>query len=157
MGTYYALGIVKHFTAKSDQAISPAIWNVYLDERIDIQLYTLRMNGAEIHGELKMEVFEDNIEDFYNKLVEITDNEKISIYFEDSGKNMEQYQSWVTEMTVKQYDPNITLTAELAILFIEGKVLVEEFSIEPKLINWLFRHVNLANPLVGCVMCDIVG
>lgn len=60
-------------------------------------------------------------------------------------------------MTVKEHSPHITLSAEFAILFIEGKVAVEEFSIEPNLMNWLFRHVDLSNPLSGCIMTDIVG
>ena len=42
-------------------------------------------------------------------------------------------------------------------LFIEGKVLAEEFYTEPHLINWLFRHSNIQNKLAGCVISDIVG
>lgn len=35
------------------------------------------------------------------------------------------------------------------------KVLVEEFSIEPKLINWLFRHANLDNCLAGAIISTV--
>jgi hypothetical protein len=49
--------------------------------------------------------------------------------------DIEQYQGWVTKMSVKQHDTHITITADIAILFIEGKVLLEKFSIEMKLIN----------------------
>ena len=128
-----------------------------MNERLDMEQYTLNFRGNAVEGELKKEVFEKNIEDFYNKLVNITNNEQISLYFEDSGTDVEKYQDWVTGMTVKEHSPLITLSAEFAILFIEGKVSIEVFSIEPILMNWLFRHVDLSNPLSGCIMTDIVG
>ncbi|MCI1763677.1 hypothetical protein [Heyndrickxia oleronia] len=59
---------------------------------------------------------------------------------------MEKYQDWVTRMTLQEYNSNILLSAEFAILYIEGKVIIEEFNNEPKLINWLFRHSDLSNP-----------
>jgi len=60
-------------------------------------------------------------------------------------------------MTFKYHNTQITIAAEIAVLFIEGKVLVEEFSYEPKIVNWLFRHSNISNPLTGCVMSDVLG
>lgn len=42
-------------------------------------------------------------------------------------------------------------------LFIEGKVMAEEFKIEPKIMNWLFRHANIPNQLTGCVMSGVTG
>ncbi len=54
-------------------------------------------------------------------------------------------------------DTRITITAEIAILFIQGKVFVEEFSFEPKIINWLFRHIDISNSLAGCVMSDVLS
>jgi hypothetical protein len=42
-------------------------------------------------------------------------------------------------------------------LFIEGKVGAEEFEIEPLLLNWLFRHSSLENPLAGAVVSIILG
>lgn len=157
MGTYYALGIVKKFTAKSTQALSQTDWKKHLNERLDMEQYSINFRDNAVEGEMKKEVFEKNIEDFYHKLVKITNNEQIAIYFEDSGTDMEKYQDWVTVMTVKEHSPNISLRAEFAILFIEGKVIAEEFSFEPQLMNWLFRHVDLSNPLSGCIMADIVG
>lgn len=157
MGTFYALGVVKKFTAKSNQTLNEANWKEHLNERLDMEQYTINFRGNAIEGELKKEVFENNIEDFYNKLITITNYKPISIYFEDSGADVEKYQHWVTGMTVNEHSPQITLSAEFAILFIEGKVSVEAFSIEPSLMNWLFRHVDLSNPLSGCIMTDIVG
>lgn len=157
MGTFYALGVVKKFIAKSNQTLNESNWKEILNERLDMEQYTINFRDNAIEGELKKEVFEKNIEDFYKKLVTITNNERISIYFEDSGTDIEKYQHWVTGMTVKEHCLQITLTAEFAILFIEGKVSVEEFSIEPYLMNWLFRHVDLSNPLSGCILTDIVG
>ncbi|TMN21850.1 hypothetical protein [Lentibacillus cibarius] len=157
MGTYYALGIVKKFTAKSNQELSEANWEDHMNERLDIDQYAVSVKDNVIEGVLKEKVFRENIEDLYNKLVQITNDRQVSVYLEDSGTDIEQYQTWRTGMTIKEYDSNITLTVELVILFIEGKVIVEEFSIEPKLINWLFRHASLSNPLAGCIMSDIVG
>lgn len=75
-----------------------------------------------------------------------TIHDRISYYFESSGTDMEKYQDWVTRMTLQEYNSNILLSAEFAILYIEGKVIIEEFNNEPKLINWLFRHSDLSNP-----------
>lgn len=157
MGTYYALGIVKNFTAKSNQALSQIDWKIHLTEKLDIEQYSINFRDNTVEGELKKEVFVENIEDFYHKLVKITNNEQIANYFEDSGIDIEKYQDWITVMTVKEHSPNISLRAEFAILFIEGKVIAKEFSFEPQLMNWLFRHVDLSNPLSGCIMTDIAG
>ena len=51
---------------------------------------------------------------------------------------------------------SIKLSTSMALLFIEGKVSVESFNIDPKLINWLFRHSDISNKLSGCVISDIV-
>lgn len=157
MASFYALGVVKKFTAKSNQILSEAEWKKQLNERLDTEQYTVNFMDNIVKGELKQGVFKNNIEDFYNKLFQITNDKRVSLYFEDSGTVVEQYQYWNTGMTISEYDPNIFLSADLAVLFIEGKVLVEEFNIEPKLINWLFRHVDLSNPLGGCIITDIVS
>ncbi|WP_050632259.1 hypothetical protein [Bacillus andreraoultii] len=157
MGTYYAIGVVKKFTTKSNQVLSEADWKDHLNERLDTEQYSIKFEDTSVEGVLKNLVFENNIEDFYNKLVNITINDRISYYFERSGTDIDKYQFWITGMTLKEYNPNILLSVEFAILFIEGKVFVEEFSVEPKLINWLFRHTDLSNPLSGCIMSDIVG
>lgn len=156
MGTHYALGVVKEFEAQSSQTIGKDYWKKYLNERIDLNQYTVTFNDNKVEGKLKEEVFEVNIEDFYNKLVQITNDEDLSYYLEISGVNMNQYPDWATEITI-QNDPDITLSVKIAILFIEGKVLAEQFTTEPLLINWLFKHVDLTNPLSGCILSDIVG
>lgn len=121
MGTYYAMGIVKKFTAKSTQALSQTKWNKHLNERLDMEEYTMNFGDNAAEGVLNNEIFEKNIEDSYNKLVSITNNEQISIYFEDTGTDIENYQDWTTRITIKQRNPNITLSAELAILFYRRK------------------------------------
>lgn len=60
-------------------------------------------------------------------------------------------------MKFEYHDVHITISATISILFIQGKVLVEEFSFEPKLMNWLFRHINISNLLTGCVMSDVLS
>lgn len=60
-------------------------------------------------------------------------------------------------MTFKYHDTKITISAEIAVLFIEGKVFVEEFTFEPKIINWLFRNSSISNPLSGCVMSNVLS
>ena len=60
-------------------------------------------------------------------------------------------------MKFEYHDVHITISANIAILFIEGKVFVEEFSFEPKLMSWLSRHIDISNPLSGCIMNDVQG
>lgn len=155
MGAFYIFGVVEKFEAKSTHPLDQASWKQYLNERLDLRQYHTNFDDKTAEGELKKEVFEENIEDFYNKLVKITSDDKIAIYFEDSGTDIESYQSRDTIMTFEYNDTHISLSARIAVLFIEEKVFVEEFSIEPKLINWLFRHVDISNQLAGCVMSDV--
>lgn len=72
MGAFYILGIVKRFEARSTQPLSQIQWVKRLNERIDLKQYTTTFAEYTAKGELKVEVFEENIETFYNKLVEIT-------------------------------------------------------------------------------------
>lgn len=157
MGSFYILGIVNKFEAKSTSSLNQAHWEQYLNERLDLKQYTTTLTDNTVNGELKEEVFKENIEDFYKRLIEITGDDKIAIYFEDSKTDIENYQSRTTGMTFKYHDTQITISAEIVILFIEGKVFVEEFSYEPKIINWLFRHIDISNPLAGCVMNDVLS
>ena len=157
MGSFYILGIVNKFEAKSTSPLNQAHWEQYLNERLDLKQYTTTLTDNTVNGELKEEVFKENIEDFYKRLIEITGDDKIAIYFEDSKTDIENYQSRTTGMTFKYHDTQITISAEIVILFIEGKVFVEEFSYEPKIINWLFRHIDISNPLAGCVMNDVLS
>lgn len=157
MGSFYVFGIVKKFEANSTNPLDQANWKEYLNKRLDLEQYVTDWSDYTANGELKEEVFKNNIENFYKNLVEIACNESIASYFEDFGTELENYQIRNTKMTFGYHETNITISAEIAILFIEGKVLVEEFSFEPKLINWLFRHIDISNPLRGCVMSDVLG
>lgn len=157
MGTFYALGIVKEFTATNSESISQVEWNELLNEWLDVEQYTINFKDNEVKGSLKKDIFANNIEDFYKKLVAISNNEYILNWFNDYRIDIEKYQTEVVRMKFKQHNHPFVLTAELALLFIEGKVLVEEFNTEPMLMNWLFRHADLSNKLAGCVMSDIVG
>lgn len=157
MGSFYILGIVNKFEAASTSPLSQDYWEEYINERLDLKQYTVTLADHTAKGKLKEEVFKENIEDFYKKLIEITRDDKIAIYFEESKTDIENYQSRITVMTFKYHDTQITISAEIAILFIEGKVFVEEFSYEPKIINWLFRHIDISNPLTGCVMGDVLS
>jgi hypothetical protein len=157
LGAFYILGIVKKFEAKSTQPLDQVNWNHYLNERLDTEQYTTTLADYTAKGELKEGVFEENIKIFYDKLIEMTGDEKIAIYFDHSGTDIDKYQVRDTMMKFEYHDVHITLSATIAILFIEGKVFVEEFSFEPKLMNWLFRHTDISNPLAGCVMSDVLS
>ncbi|MHA6250330.1 hypothetical protein ACXYMZ_00180 [Oceanobacillus sp. CAU 1775] len=157
LGAFYILGIVNKFEAKFTNPLNQVHWEQYINERIDLEQYTTTLTDFTAKGELKERVFKENIESFYKKLVEITKDDKIATYFEDSKTDIDNYQSRHTVMTFQYPDTQITISAEIAILFIEGKVFVEEFSFEPKIINWLFRHIDISNPLAGCVMSDVLS
>lgn len=101
MGSFYILGIVNKFEAKSTSPLNQAHWEHYLNERLDLKQYTTTLTDFTAIGELKEEVFKENIEDFYKRLIEITGEDKIAIYFEDSKTDIENYQSRTTGMTFK--------------------------------------------------------
>lgn len=156
MGTDYTLGIVKEFTATASQ-MGPTEWEELLNQRLDIEQYNLKFEDGKAIGTLKEEVFEEDIEDLYRKLVAITDNGHMLNWLNNGGTDINRYDTWVTEMKFKRKSGSFTLCAKLSVLFVEGKVLVEEFNTEPKLMNWLFRHADLSNRLAGCIMSDIIG
>lgn len=157
LGAFYILGIVNKFEEKSTSPLGQVHWEQYLNERLDLKQYTTTLTDYTVKGDLKKHVFKENIEDFYKKLVEMTGDDQTAIYFGDSKTDIDNYQSRTTGMTFKYHNTQITISAEIAILFIEGKVFVEEFSYEPKIINWLFRHIDISNPLAGCVMSDVLS
>lgn len=157
MGAFYILGIVNKFEAKSTSPLGQIHWEQYVNERLDLEQYTTTLTDFTAKGKLKEGVFKENIESFYKKLVEITKDDTIATYFEDSKTDINNYQGRNTVMTFQYPDTQITLSAEIAILFIQGKVFVEEFSFEPKIINWLFHHIDISNPLAGCVMSDVLS
>lgn len=157
MGTFYALGVIKSFNAKSTNVLSFDEWNKLLNEKIDTDLFDIVVEGKHIRGSIKNNIFTDNIEDFYKKLKDITHEEDIDYYFHEFGTEIESYQDDYGIIYIHDSEgKNITLHIVFVSLFIEGKVLAEEFNIEPKLINWLFRHVDFGNRLAGCIVSDIV-
>lgn len=52
---------------------------------------------------------------------------------------------------------SVDVRADMVLVFIEGKVRAESFSVEPVLMNWLFRHSDFSNPLAGAVVSGIIG
>lgn len=157
MGAFYILGIIDKFEAISTSPLNQIDWEQYINERLDLEQYTISLTDHVVKGKLREEVFKDNIEDFYKKLVEITREEEIAYYFHNNKTDIDSYHCRYTRMTFDYPDTQITISAEIAVLFIEGKVFVEEFSYEPKIMNWLFRHIDISNPLTGCVISDVLG
>jgi len=158
MGTFYALGVIKSFNAKSTNVLSVDEWNKLLNEKIDTDLFDIITEGNHIRGRIKNNIFSDNIDDFYKKLKSITHEKDIDYFFLEYGTEIENYQDEDGIMYIHDSEgSSIALHIVFVSLFIEGKVLVEEFNIEPMLINWLFRHTDFGNRLAGCIVSDIVN
>ncbi|MDF3055296.1 MAG: transcriptional regulator [Gammaproteobacteria bacterium] len=158
MGTYYALGVVKELSCQSSKPISISEWEKIANKKIDISLFDFNIeNENNIKCRLKDHIFKNNIENFYLKLKEITQYDYITDYFDIRGTDIENYK---TQSFSKRHDEDnvqIWTKIEHIPLFIEGKVLAEEFSIEPALISWLFRNSNFGNVLAGCVVSSIIA
>lgn len=161
MGTYYSLGIVHRFHAKSNRAMSNQEWMEAIDERLDTRLFDMTPTELESKGNLQPGIFEENIAGFYETLRGILGpdrNPELDYYEQSFGNELEKYQWAVERMRYRSSNgASIQLNLEFALLFIEGKVLIEVFYTEPKLINWLFRHSPIENKLKGCVISSIVG
>lgn len=155
MGAYYNLGIIQNFTAQSNKALSEEKWKQCLNDRINLDLFEIKLTDGYIKGVLKDQIFEENIEDFYNKLKEISLSNEISYYFSECGTNPDSYRWNRIKMYLCHENVEINISIEYISLFVEGKVLAEEFSIEPRLINWLFRHSNIDNCLAGAIISAI--
>ena len=157
MGTYYGLGVATYFHAYSNTVFSIDKWKKILNERLDLDLYDVTINDSRVNGVLKEGIFQENIEDLYRILKEIAPYKQIDYYFKAYGTNIDDYDIGNTGMYLYDDDKNkIDFRAGLALLFIEGKVWAEEFSIEPKILNWALRHSTINNKLVGCIFGDIV-
>lgn len=158
MGTYYALGVVKGFKAQTNHAISKDDWERILNERFDTELFHLVLENNSITATMKQGVFKENIEGLFQKLIDITGNKWIGDYFQEYGDMIENYPSQQCNFSVFDNDKNkIKLFIDFALIFIEGKVLAEQFATEPMLINWLFRHARFDNKLAGAIVSDIIG
>lgn len=158
MGTFYALGAVKELNANTKKALSKDEWKMLLHERFDTELFDFTVNNCEMTATLKADIFKENIRDFFGKLKVITGDESIAYKFEEFGDEIEEYTTGRCNFYVVDGEKNrVKLSVFYALLFIEGKVLVEQFSTEPVLINWLFRHVDFGNKLAGAIVSDIFG
>lgn len=159
MGTYYTLGVVEEFEATSkNKILSETEWQKLLNERLDLSLFNITLEEKTISGALKENIFEENIEHFYEKLKEMANSEDINYYFESQGNKITNYQQDVTSIKLKaKEDTFVVCHMKFLLLFIEGKVLTEQFIEEPKLMNWLFRHCDLGNPLAGCIISSITS
>ncbi|MDQ0175451.1 hypothetical protein [Bacillus chungangensis] len=160
MGTFYCLGIINKFTAMSQNSLLKNEWENLLNERIDLNLYETSIQGTRVEGSLIDDIFKENIIEFYQILKEIsgpTRSSNIDYYEKEFGTNINDYQTSQTELILETSNGNsISLSVTYVLLFIEGKVSVEEFNTEPHLINWLFRNSRIENKLSGCVISDIV-
>lgn len=163
MGTYYAIGIVKKFEAQARHAfspISPSALEEAVAKRWDLNLFDLSHADRTLEGTLKPGLFENNIKGFVDKLVEIAPDceSDLRFNFENYGADVDRYDSQPCRMTIPSPDGQLVgVRADLAPVFIEGKVLAECFTIEPVLMSWLFRHCDFGNPLVGAVASSIIG
>lgn len=161
MGSDYSLGIIHEFTVTTQESLMKEEWEKALNDRLDLSLFDLEFSDSEVKGKLNPTIFSENIADFYNILRKILGSRRNGNidYYEDSyGTELENYQSWYTSLQFEDgAGRSIKLKASFVLLFVEGKVMVEEFYTEPVLMNWLFRNSNIPNKLAGCVISDIVG
>lgn len=158
MGTYYGLGVAHFFEIYSNGSVNKEVWMKVLNDKLNLDLYDITFYSESIEGVLKERIFEDNVEAVFQLLKQITQDTNVDYYFREYGANRADYPYGMTYMKLKDDNGHEMLfKTELSLLFIEGKVGAEEFSFEPKIINWLFRHSNIDNPLMGCIFGDIVG
>ncbi|MCM3671637.1 hypothetical protein M3181_22020 [Mesobacillus maritimus] len=185
MGTFYTLGIINRFGAQATKGgskyfgrehlpLGESVWKEVLNERIDTSIFDLEMQEeGTITGLLKNSVFQENINDFYEILREILGehrNGNIDHYEKDyflhhrdiHGEDVEDDADypfeWADDIRILNKDGlEIRIECQFIMLMLEGKVLVEEFSTDPVLINYLFRNSNIKNPLAGAVISQVVG
>ena len=161
VGTYYAIGIVRKFTAQARRAIAATALEDAVRKRLDLRLFELNHAAdGTIQGTLKPGLFAQHIEGFVNKLAEIDRDcgSIIRYYFENYGTDIDQYASHECRMRIHHSEGlSVELLAEMVPVYDEGKVLAECFSVEPVLINWLFRNCDFGNPLAGIVVSGIIG
>lgn len=161
MGTFYTLGPITSFKTSSRKGLSELEWKETLGERLDLNLFELTFTENNVSGKIKEEVFKENIYDMYDILREMSfslENININHYKEEFGDDLQEQSTSYAELYVSfQKEEKIKIKCNFAMMFLEGKVLVEEFYTEPQLINWLFKNSNINNPLKGCMISEIVG
>ena len=185
MGTFYTLGIIRQFKATADKgdnewhfrnprSLTKEEWIKALGNRIDSELFDLEVNeDGSIEGFLKNDLFQQHINGFYDVLREIlgkkrngniddyakfTCNNNRNIHDKDNGDDDTYSIEGAYPIHIIDKEGNgIKIQCDFIMLMLEGKVLVEEFSTDPVLINYLFRHSNISNPLKGAVISQVVG
>ncbi|MEN1970393.1 hypothetical protein WMZ97_20250 [Lentibacillus sp. N15] len=161
MGTDYSIGVIRNFTAEANQNVSLEEWQTVLHDRLDLDCYTLTPQDTTLTGELDATVFRDNIAGFYQFLQYILEedrNPNVDYYFEEFGTELSNYQNFPSYFSLKKKNGlSIQLHCNMALLFVEGKVMVEEFYTEPVMMNWLFRNSKIENKLAGCIVSGIIG
>ncbi|NES21997.1 MAG: hypothetical protein F6K41_24515 [Symploca sp. SIO3E6] len=160
MGTYYSLGVVQAFEAQTIASLTSEQLANTVNERLNLDLFDWNFTDGCLQGTLKDGLFSENIADLFQKLAAIANRSRdtVEYYLQEFGDNIEEYPQEFCRLIFFDDEGNkIKLEADLVLLFIEGKVLAEMFSIEPALINWLFRHSSFDNPLTGAIMSSIVG
>jgi hypothetical protein len=161
MGTYYSLGIIHKFKASSQQHLTEEEWERVLNDRVDLNLFDLTYDDSELAGSIDSNVFNENIADFYSILRKILGknrNENIDYYESEYGTEIKNYQKEYTRLQFEDEMGNsIRIDINFVLLFIEGKVFVEEFYTEPVLMNWLFKNSNIQNKLAGCIVSRVIG
>jgi len=158
MGTFYGLGLARGFIATSRDDIPAEDWTSLLSKRLALDLFEVVLAATEVKGTLRDGLFEANIEEFYAVLLDMTAHPDVTFYLDQYGTDIAAYPG--ETMRLSWNDTNhgpIRLKLDCVLLFVEGKVLAEEFSFEPRLCNWLFRHAPLENPLRGAIFSGIVG
>ncbi|WP_188453365.1 hypothetical protein [Virgibacillus oceani] len=160
MGTFYTIGIIKEFKATSNQHLTANEWDKVLNVRVDLELYDLNFTDSGVVARLESNIFSENITDFYGVFKEILGtnrNPNFDHYEKDFGTDIENYQIANTILNFQEINGRtVTLDIQFVLLFLEGKVMVEEFYTEPALINWLFRNSKIDNKLAGCVVSEVV-
>ncbi|NJK28154.1 MAG: hypothetical protein HC925_06195 [Coleofasciculaceae cyanobacterium SM2_3_26] len=159
MGTYYGLGIVNDFSTRTVQSLTAAQLEQAVDERLNLELFEIQRQNGQLVGNLKAGVFESHGGGFLSADKAIANcDRRVDEYFQEYGTNMGEYPDEFCSVYFRDSEGNeINLRMTVVFLFLEGKVGVEEFDIEPLLLNWLFRHSDFENPLAGAVMSSIVG
>lgn len=161
LGTFYTLGVITSFKVDSKSISTIKEWEEVLKERLDLDLFSLKIEESKLSGTLDPDVFKQNIHGLYAVLRKISSplcNGNIDYYEEIGGDSIDGYQNEYAELYIKTpNEKKLTIKCNFAMLFIEGKVSVEEFYTEPQITNWLFRNSNIENKLSGCMISDVVG
>jgi hypothetical protein len=184
MGTFYTLGIIRQFEATASRGtdkwfreprkLTREEWIKELSTRIDPYLFDLyEQEDGSMHGFLKNDIFQQNINGFYDVMREIlgerrntnidhyakfTCNNNRDIHGEDDDAEESYSIEGANPICIINKDgTGIKIEYDFIMLMLEGKVLVEEFNTDPVLVNYLFRHSNINNRLRGAVISQIVG